>query len=85
MQPDLLLQSLQSIASQEQDDLFSSDDELDLMSSMKAKLIVSTDPERKYPIYDVGSGGVEKAKSSSLTKTHSSQNDVRDGELNVPP
>ena len=59
---------------------------------MKAKLHVSPDPERKYPIYDVGGGSVEKSKSSSLTKIHSSPstlskwiNDVRDGELNVPP
>ena len=59
---------------------------------MKAKLHVSPAPERKYSIYDVGNGGVEKANSSSLTKTHSStstlfkwKNDVRDGELNVPP
>ena len=59
---------------------------------MKAKLHVSPDPEKKYPIYDVGGGSVEKSKSSSLTKIHSSPstlskwiNDVRDGELNVPP
>ena len=62
------------------------------MSRMKAKLHFNPSQESKYLIYDVGSGGVEKSKSSSLKKTHSSpstislwKNDVRYGELDVPP
>ena len=55
-------------ASQDQDDFFCSNDELDLMSMMKAKLHFNPSQESKYLIYDVGSGGVEKSKSSSLKK-----------------